>query len=79
MSGHQHAGSDETRELEAWTPTRIRALRWPVLPTLPALSQLAGGASALVGVYLQWGWAVTLIVGGVASVALGALREAKKI
>lgn len=70
---------------EAWNaPTavhervRLRAFRFPsVSATL--LAQLGGGGAALTGVYMQWGTAVLLIVGGVAATLLGALREAGKI
>lgn len=58
--------------------TRIAPLRFPALPAT-LLVQLGGGASALAGVYLAWGLAAVLIVGGVATVVLGALREAGKI
>lgn len=42
-------------------------------------AQLAGGAGALVGVYLSAGVAVTLLVAGIATAMLGVLREAGKI
>jgi hypothetical protein len=58
---------------------RVRGLRMPALPSWPLLAQVAGGASALGGVYLEWGTAITLIVGGVLSAGLGMLREAGKI
>lgn len=58
---------------------RLRGARVPVLPSGPLLAQLAGGAATLAGVLMTWGLGVTLIVGGVAAVALGALRESKKI
>lgn len=50
-----------------------------MLPSLPALAQMVGGAAALVGVYLRWGLAVMLIIGGAAGIVLGALKEAKII
>jgi hypothetical protein len=43
------------------------------------LAQIVGGGAALVGVYLAWGLAVSLMVGGVVAAALGALREAGKV
>jgi hypothetical protein len=57
---------------------KLRALRFPAVPAT-LLVQLGGGASALTGVYLAWGLAALLIVGGVATVVLGALREAGKV
>lgn len=70
-----------TTELPQVRPARRRipGLRMPALPSSPLLAQLAGGASALGGVYLAWGGAATMIVGGIAAVVLGALREAGKI
>lgn len=59
--------------------TRVRGLRMPALPSWPLLAQLAGGASTLGGVYLAWGVAVTMIVGGIGAAAIGALREAGKV
>lgn len=41
--------------------------------------QLLGGAGALAGVYLVAGIAATLIAAGIASVALGMLRESGRI
>lgn len=58
---------------------RARGLRLSVLPSWPLLSQMGGGAAVLSGVYLLWGVAITLIVGGVVAVALGMLREGGKI
>lgn len=58
---------------------RIPGLRMPALPSGPLLAQVCGGVGALGGVYLQWGGAITMIVGGVAAVVLGALREAGKV
>lgn len=59
--------------------TRVRGLRMPALPSWPLLAQLAGGASSLAGIYLQFGTGVTMIVGGIAATALGMLRESGKI
>lgn len=65
---------------EAVPPRRkLRGLRMPVLPSWPLLAQAAGAAATLVGVYLKWGSGITLIVGGVAAVLVGALREAGKV
>jgi hypothetical protein len=58
---------------------RLRGLRMPVLPTGAWLAQVGGGIGSLLGVYLQFGVAVTLITGGVAALVLGALREAGKV
>lgn len=58
---------------------RLRGLRVPVLPSGAWLAQVGGGAATLLGTYLAFGIAVTLITGGVAAVILGALREAGKV
>lgn len=58
---------------------RVRGLRFPALPSGALLAQLGGAAGALVGVYLEWGTGLALVVGGVAAAALGALREAGKV
>lgn len=58
---------------------RVRGLRFPVLPSGAWLAQAGGGAATLLGAYLAFGIAVTLIIGGVAAVVLGALREAGKV
>lgn len=58
---------------------RLRGLRAPVLPSGPLLAQLLGGVGALVGLYVEFGSAVTLIAGGITSVVLGALREGGRI
>jgi hypothetical protein len=58
---------------------RVRGLRMPVLPSGAWLAQVGGAVTALAGAYLQFGLAATLIAGGVASVAVGALREAGKV
>lgn len=60
---------------------RARGLRFPSIkiPSLPLVSQVVGALATLSGVYIEWGAGITLIVGGVASVALGALREAGKV
>jgi hypothetical protein len=70
---------DQTARLPRVAPRRLRGLRMPVLPTGAWLSQVGGGITALVGSYLQFGVAVTLIIGGVAAVVVGALREAGKV
>lgn len=69
---------------EAYDPAlqrrrRVRGLRIKTLPSWPLLSQTLGGAAVLGGVFLLWGVAVTLIVGGVAAITLGTLREGGKI
>lgn len=56
-----------------------RGLRMPVLPSWPLLAQAGGALSALGGVYLEWGSAVTMIVGGIGAALIGALREAGKV
>lgn len=58
---------------------RIPALRMPALPSAPLMAQVCGGLSTLGGVYAAWGVAATMIVGGVAALVLGALREAGKV
>lgn len=58
---------------------RLRGLRVPVLPSGPLLAQVGGSVAALGGVYMAWGLAVTLIIGGVAAVLVGALREAGRV
>lgn len=58
---------------------RLRGLRMPVLPSGQWMAQMGGGIAALAGVWLQFGVPAALIVGGVASVVLGALREAGKV
>ena len=58
---------------------QARGLRLAVVPSWPLVAQLLGGAALLGGVYLKFGLAITLIVGGVAAVALGMLREGGKI
>lgn len=71
----------ETFEAAARLPAkpRVRGLRFPALPSWPLLAQLGGAAGAGTGIYLQWGLAVTLMVGGVTLVVVGMLREAGKI
>jgi hypothetical protein len=58
---------------------KLKGLRLPVLPSWPLVAQVLGGAGVLGGVYLKLGLAITLIVGGVAAVAVGMLREGGKI
>jgi hypothetical protein len=72
---------DQTTELPVVRPTRrrVQGLKMPALPSNPLLAQLAGGASALGGVYLAWGVPATMIIGGVVAAVLGALREAGKV
>jgi hypothetical protein len=70
---------DDLRELERKPPRKLRGLRMPVLPTGSWLAQVGGGIATLGGTYLQFGFAVTLITGGVAALVLGALREAGKV
>lgn len=70
---------DDLRELERKPPRRLRGLRFPVLPTGAWLAQVGGGLATLGGTYLQFGFAATLITGGVAALVLGALREAGKV
>jgi hypothetical protein len=74
-------GGADTEVLEAldFKPRRVRGLRLPVLPSGTLLAQLAGGAAVLWGTYMTWGLGRTLIVGGIAAVVLGALKEAGKI
>jgi hypothetical protein len=58
---------------------RARGLSLPVLPSWPLVAQVLGGTAALCGVWLRFGVPVALIVGGVALVLVGMLREAGKI
>jgi hypothetical protein len=78
--------ADETM----WLPTmeetaarprrrRVRGFRFSAVPSMPLLAQVCGGVAALVGVFLLWGLAITLIAGGITTVVLGALREAEKV
>lgn len=60
-------------------PRRLRALRMPVMLAPLAMLQLMFGVMALAGVYVQFGWGITLITGGVVGAVLSALREAGKI
>lgn len=70
----------QTQQLPAVAaPKRLRGLRMPALPTGAWLAQVGGGIGALFGSYLQFGLPLTMIIGGVAAVVLGALREAGKI
>lgn len=74
-------------QAEIWADTeeirpprrRVRGMRIPVLPTGSLLAQVLGGAAVLVGCFLQFGGAITLIVGGAAVALLGALKESGKI
>jgi len=58
---------------------KVRGLRFPVLPSGSWLAQVGGAVATLAGVTMLAGVAVALIVGGVASVVVGALREAGKV
>lgn len=58
---------------------RIRGLRLTAVPSFINLVQIAGGAAAMYGVYLTWGRSIALVVGGVAVVVLGALREGGRL
>lgn len=74
---------DDTAELpvalEPQPRPRVRGLAIRSLPTWPNAMQWAGGGAALAGVYLAWGLAVTLIVGGLGAAVLGMLKEGGKI
>lgn len=74
-----HPMADPPAEVASAPLPRVRGLRIRALPSVPLVGQLAGGTAALVGVYLEWGSAIALIVGGVAALALGMLREGGKI
>lgn len=65
--------------LAAVARPRVRGLRIPVLPSWPLVAQVVGGIAALSGVWQEWGSPVALMVGGVAAVVVGALREAGKV
>ena len=58
---------------------RVRGLRLPALPSWPLTAQVLGAGGALAGVWHEWGWGVTAIVGGTLAVLVGALREGGKI
>lgn len=58
---------------------KIRAFAPRAVPSGALLMQIFGALAALSGVYVLWGIAVTLIIGGVACLALGTLREAGKL
>lgn len=66
-------------EVAAVPRPRVRGLRLPALPSWPLTAQVVGAISALWGVDHEWGAGVAAIVGGVAAVLVGALREAGKI
>jgi hypothetical protein len=71
--------ADVVKASTAEVTPRTRGLRFPALPTGSLLAQLGGAVAALGGVYLAWGGAIALVVGGVGSVVVGALREAGKV
>lgn len=54
------------------------AVRWAV-GRWPVLAQVAGGLAVLAGVWCYLGIGATLIIGGVALVGVGTLREARVI
>jgi hypothetical protein len=56
-------------------PRRLRGLRFPVLPKASWLVQVSGGIAALSGVWMQWGTAVALMAGGIATVVVSMLDE----
>lgn len=58
---------------------RIRGFRPKRVPSGNLLLQIGGLIAVLGGVFLLWGFAVTLLVGGTVSVILGTLREADLI
>lgn len=58
---------------------RVHGLRFPVIPSWPLLAQVGGSVAVLSGMYMWRGLAATLIVGGLAAVLLGMLREAGRI
>ena len=70
---------EESPPVKAHRRRRVRGLRLTAVPSGPLMAQVAGGVAAMLGVCLLWGLAVTLLAGGVACVALGALREAGKV
>lgn len=79
------AQADEVRftssrpRLSVASRPRVRGLGLPALPSWPLVAQVVGGAGALVGVWQEWGSPVALMVGGVAAVVVGALREAGRV
>jgi hypothetical protein len=60
-------------------PRIVRGFRFPVLPSGTLLAQISGGVALLAGTFLQFGGAVTLIVGGAGAALLGALKESGRI
>jgi hypothetical protein len=74
---------DEPITLNEWMhdePRRkVHGLRFPVVPTGSWLAQVGGAVATLAGVTMLAGVAAALIVGGVTSVVIGALREAGKV
>lgn len=58
---------------------RVRGLRITAVPSWPLLAQVGGAGSTVLGTYLAWGLAATLILVGAGAVVLGALREGGKI
>lgn len=71
--------NDVTVQMPVVKLRRVKGLRFTSLPTWPLAFQVVGAAAVLGGVYLKWGSAITLIVGGVVAVAVGMLREGGKI
>lgn len=77
-----YMGVDEpTQAIPKVKRARVRGLRMPSVkvPSWPLLAQVGGAFATLGGVYLEWGTGVTMIVGGLAAVVVGALREAGKV
>jgi hypothetical protein len=58
---------------------RVRGVRLTTLPSWPLAAQVLGAAGTLAGIWHEAGWGWAAIVGGVAAVAVGALREGGKI
>lgn len=71
---------ETTDEIAPRAPRRrLRGLRPAALPRPLDAVQWLGGAFALLGVYLQWGGAATLMIGGVAAVVIAVLVEGGKL
>lgn len=65
--------------VEALEVRRVRGFRLRRVPSFGLFLQVAGGVTAVAGLYMLGGLAVTLLVVGVVGVVLGALHESELI